>query len=217
VLLDYGEELGLAATSNDPHPLMQWSPTNDLPKPKPPPEPVTVITPPLPDDAPKYGSFKEFVPPLPRNLLPPPKMPEVFESDNPQPRILDPDAQPGFTDGTLDTALSAPNGATANVAMENLDPTSLLNFTRRLIRLHHDNAILHTGMESLTDRDAENILQWTRHSPTGNIVVLCNLGSNAIALDTTTLHAKSMRTLVTSGTTKDGIVPAETVVVVETH
>jgi hypothetical protein len=196
VMLDYGEELGLIAPSDDIAPLMQWTPTNITPKPVPPTDPATTVTAPPTESAPKYSGFTAFIPPLPRDLFPPPKMPEIVVSDNPQPRYVDPNSLPGFTSGELNPALVATNAATENVAMENDDTDSLLNFYRHLIQLHHGNAALRNGVETTLDHDAEDALVWVRHAPAGSlnapaVVVVCNLSAKPFTLDLVPLHLRS--------------------------
>jgi hypothetical protein len=196
VVLDYGEELGLIEPASETAPLMQWTPSNVTPKPAPPPEPVTPASPASQESASTYNSFTAFIPPLPRNFFPPPKMPEVVVSDNPQPLHVDPNMLPGFTDGEVDPALVAMNGATANVAVENDDADSLLNFYRHLIQLHHGNAALRNGTESLLDHDSDGALVWVRHAPAGSVnaaevVVICNLSAKTFTLDLAPLHLRS--------------------------
>ncbi len=180
VLLDYGQELGLEPSAGGA-PLMQWTPTN-LTR-KPPPRPA----PPRPQPAPSagYATFLPYVPPLPRDLFPPPPMPTVEESDQPDP--VDPALLPGFTRGNLNPALQAPNGATANVALESMQSGSLLNLYRQLIALHHDNATLRDGAQEILDYDALDALVWVRKAPAGSrisntVVAACNLSTNPLVL-----------------------------------
>lgn len=172
VILEYGQELGLVAEGSRA-PVMQWTPSNVTSKPAPPaPKVVEPATP-----KPEFEGYHPFVPP-PKNLFPPPRMPEVVESDDPQPVTVDPNALPGFTAGTLDAAHAPSNGATANVAMEQTDPKSLLNFYRQLIQLHHDNAAVRNGAQTFLDHDADGALVWTRKAPAGSkssasVAVMC--------------------------------------------
>ncbi len=193
VLLEYGQELGLE-TAAGRAPLMQWTPTN-LTR-KPPPRPA----PPRPKPAPNagYATFLPYVPPLPRDLFPPPPMPEVVESDQPPP--VDPALLPGFTRGNFDPALQAPNGATANVALESGQEGSLLNLYRQLIALHHDNATLRDGAEEILDFDALDALVWVRTAPPGSrtsstVVAACNLSGSPLVLghDLGAVKVKSLR------------------------
>jgi hypothetical protein len=191
VLLEYGQELGLD-TAGTSEPLMQWTPTNLKPKPKPPA--------PTPEE-PSYETFHAFIPPLPKDLLPPPRMPEVVVTYEPLPVLIDPDSLPGFTAGTFDTALAAPNGAMANVGTEQNDPESLLNLYRQLIQLHHDNATVRSGAETLLDHDTEDTLVWERKAPASsrtstNVVAACNLSDKPVVLgDLGALPARGLRSL----------------------
>jgi hypothetical protein len=180
VILDYGQELGLQAEGGQA-PMMQWTPENVTRKPPPPPAPKAEAA-----AAPKpaYEPFRPYVPP-PKNLVPQPKSPVVIESDDPQPAVIDPNSLPGFTGGEMDSSLAASNGATANVALEQADPKSLLNFYRQLIQLHHDNAAVRNGAQTFVDHDAEGALVWVRKAPAGSktlasVVVVCRLGSATV-------------------------------------
>jgi glycosidase len=182
VILEYGQELGLLAEGGHA-PVMQWTPSNITPKPAPPPAPKAVEA---PVAKPEFEGYHPFVPPPPRSLLPPPRMPVVIESDDPQPVTVDPNSLPGFTAGTIEAAPAAINGATANVAMEQADEKSLLNFYRQLIQLHHDNAAVRNGTQTFIDRDADGALVWTRKPPAGSkstatVVVICSPSGKPIA------------------------------------
>ena len=194
VLLEYGQELGLETTADGRAPLMQWTPTN-LTR-KPPPRPA----PPRPKPAPNsgYGTFLPYVPPLPKDLFPPPPMPAVVENDQPPP--VDPALLPGFTTGNFDPALQAPNAATANVALESGEDGSLLNLYRQLIALHHDNATLRDGAQTILDFDALDALVWVRTAPAGSrtsstVVAACNLSGSPMVLghDLGAIKVKFMR------------------------
>jgi alpha-glucosidase len=182
VILEYGQELGLATAHGQPA-LMQWTPTNVTPKPLPPPEPRPE-TPPAPSPS-DYGTYRPYVPPPPTKL-PPPKVPPIIVSDDPQPAVIDPNSLPGFTAIAVDASLLASNGSTANVAIEQADPKSLLNFYRQLIQLHHDNAAIRNGAQTIMNHDAEEALVWVRKAPPGSkspasVVVVCRLGTTPIA------------------------------------
>lgn len=176
VILEYGQELGLLPAGSHA-PLMQWTPSNVTSKPA--PSAAKVVEPSKPK--PEFEAFHPFIPP-PRILFPQPRMPEVIESDDPQPLTVDPNSLPGFTSGALPAGSSASNGATANVAMEQADPKSLLSLYRQLIQLHHDNAAVRNGTQTFLDRDQENALVWTRRAPSGSksaatVVVVCRPGA----------------------------------------
>ncbi len=183
VLLEYGQELGLDAAGTD-GPLMQWTPGNVTRKPEPPPKPVAVK--PV-ETRQGYEGFQAYIPPLRKDLFPPPKMPLVVESDEVVPVAVDPNTLPGFTAGTLDAARVAANGATANVAVEQADPKSLLQLYKQLIELHHDNATVRQGAETVMDFDALGAVVWMRRAPadsrtSANVVVGCNLSDKPVEL-----------------------------------
>ena len=179
VLLEYGQELGLENAGRG-DPLMQWTPTNLTRKGALPIAPVQPAVQPS-----GYKGFVPYVPPLPRNLFPPPVMPKVEEGDEPTP--VDVSTLPGFTTGKFDASLAAANGATANVATESNDRGSLLNLYKQLIRLHHGNPTVRSGAQTVMDRDALGALVWVRHAPpssrtSSTVVVACNLSDRPVVL-----------------------------------
>jgi hypothetical protein len=201
VSLLYGQELGMtdAAPATEPA-TMQWTPTNITPpKPEPVPEEAAKpAAPPPPSDPNVYTSFKPYVQPKPASKPKPANAP------------VDPNSLPGFST----TEISAPKSTThdkTNVAVEDADPNSVLNFYRRLAQLHHDNASLRTGTPSVLTLDAENALAWIRHAPpgsrtAGNIIVICNLGDKPLALSLDSeltklhIHPGTLRPLLASWT-----------------
>jgi hypothetical protein len=218
VLLEYGQELGLDAAAKG-EPLMQWTPSNltRQPKPKPPqpkPEPPH----------PAYAGFQSYIPPLRKDLFPPPPMPVVVESDEPAAANIDPDSLPGFTAGTFDPTLAAANGATANVATEQYDPASLLNLYRQLIQMHHQNATVRNGSETVLDRDAGDALVWVRKAPansrtSSNVLAVCNLSDKPVAVgEIGVVNLHGLRSLLRPGPEGDlGTVAPYTVLVGETR
>jgi alpha-glucosidase len=202
VMIDYGEEIGLNAGPDSP---MQWTPKNVTP---PPPVPIerqatATITdgpiPPKPKPQPKpqsnvYGPYVPYVPPA---KVKPPGTP-----DTDMPGKIDPDTLPGFTTGTLPGTLNA-DAATVNVAVEDTDQHSLLNFYRKLIQLHHGNASLHNGAETVLDHDDLNALLWVRRPPPSaatatTVVAVCNLSEKPLDIslgDELKLRGGAFRTL----------------------
>ena len=86
--------------------------------------------------------------------------------------------------------------ATANVAVEDAVPNSLLNFYRRLIQLHRDSPSV-SGAAIAFNHDADNARVWIRRAPAGtttaaNVIITCNLGDKPLTLsldpDLATLH-----------------------------
>jgi alpha-glucosidase len=208
VLLDYGEELGLLRAANaDVAPLMQWTPNNRTRKPEIPVETKRVEA---AKKGEEYGAFKPYVPPLPRNLFPPPALPFVVAVEHPMNPRIDPDAMQGFTSGDVPDAGTV-NGKTANVAFEDSDPASLLGFYRRLIQMHHEDAALKSGLQSFVDRDADDALVWVRAAPAssrtaGNVLVVCNLSGKALTISPEALHlrATNFRTLLGDAPERSG-------------
>ncbi len=225
VMIDYGQELGERGPETQPGmprsatipivgsagavsrqgvpleigsggsgPLMQWTPTNLTREPKA-PEAESAATKP----AATYGAFHSYVKPLPRNLFTPPPLPDVVLSDTPSP--VDPNSLPGFTSGNIDPVLAAAaarNAATANVAVEDADPNSLLNLYRRLIQLHHENASVRNGAEDVLDYDSVDALVWLRQAPAGSrtsaaVLVACNLSVRPLALSLSSIAQLHMR------------------------
>jgi hypothetical protein len=210
VLVEYGQELGLDEAGAG-EPLMQWTPTNVTRKPPPPvekpvaaPEPVVV-----------YKTFHPYVPPIRRDLFPPPVMPVVVVSDEPEP--VDMALLPGFTSGEVDAAMAAPNGVAANVAVEMHEPGSLLNLYKQLIHLHHDNATVRSGSQVVLNWDAKDALVWVRRAPAASrtsstVVVGCNLSGTPVELGDL---GKGMRSLLGAG--EFGVLAPGAVVVGETR
>ncbi len=194
VLLEYGQELGLENAGKD-DPLMQWTPTNVTRKPAASPEAAQ----PAAKANEGYATFMPWVKPLPKNLFPPPALPFVEETDIPSPANIA--AMPGFTGADMDAAMAAPNGATASVVTETYDAGSLLNLYKQLIRLHHDNATVRSGAQTVLNRDDVGALVWVRHAPANSrtsttVVVACNLSDRPVVLkDLGGVTLSSMRSL----------------------
>jgi glycosidase len=177
VMIDYGEEIGLDSGADSP---MQWTPKNITPPTPAPSErrAAAIVTdrpvPPKPkqrSDA--YGPYVPYVPPA--KAKPP-------ETDTPA--KIDPDTLPGFTSGTLPGSLNA-DAETVNVAAEEADPHSLLHLYRKLIQLHHGNASIHNGAETVLNHDDLNALVWVRRPPPGaatatTVVAVCNLSDKPL-------------------------------------
>ena len=215
VLLEYGQELGLDA-AGEKETLMQWTPRNVTRAAKT-PEQAPVAKP----EESSSQVFKAYIPPLRKDLFPPPPMPVVVESDEIVPVLIDPDTLQGFTAGTFDATLAAANGATANVAMEQADPRSLLNLYRQLIQIHHDNATVRNGAESLLDYDAVDALVWVRRAPassrtSANVVAACNLSDKPVVLgDLGGVRVRGVRSLLSPVPAGLGAVAAGAVLVGE--
>jgi hypothetical protein len=104
---------------------------------------------------------------------------------------------------------AATSNAAPNVALEDADPASLLNWYRKLIELHHSNATINSGEYLTINRDDQNVLIIIRKpkvvSPIDPIlVILCNLSGEpqhlSIKTDTMKLHLRGsfLRTVLRS-------------------
>jgi alpha-glucosidase len=192
VAMQYGQEIGLRqAESSAQSPVMQWTPTNVTPKAVAPEKPTV-----------HYGSYHPYVPPAPGRTRAP-AMPKVEVDPSSAAPPVDPNSLPGFTAGRLPEGAHTANpmAGTVNVAVEEQDPESVLNFYRRVLALHSGNATLRSGTLYLLDHDAENALVWVRHAPAGartvsSAVVVCNLSGRSI---TVSLNADLERLHVASG------------------
>jgi hypothetical protein len=176
VMIDYGEEIGLGRES-----LMQWTPKNITPRPPAPIErrEAAATGRPIPSKPkPQSNVYGPYVPYIP------PTKPKPADADTPA--KVDPDTLPGFTSGTLPEP-PPPDAAIVNVAIEEADPHSLENFYRKLIELHHGNASVHNGAQTVLNQDELDALLWVRRPPPGaatatTVVAICNLSSKPLAL-----------------------------------
>ena len=88
---------------------------------------------------------------------------------------------------------------TVNVASENKDPNSLLNFYKKLIQLRKSNAQLREGQFIAIDRDNPSVLSFVRQTPDGkSVLVSCNLTAKAQSLAIEELTGKSGEVLISS-------------------
>jgi hypothetical protein len=177
VMIDYGEEIGLSEES-----LMQWTPKNVSPRvPAPVERPATAVIsdrPVPPKQKPRSDVYGPYVPYVPPAKAKPPEADTAAK--------IDPDTLPGFTSSTLPGTLNV-DAATVNVAVEDADPHSLLNLYRKLIQLHHGNASVHNGAETVLNHDDLNALVWVRRPPPGattaaTVLAVCNLSEKPISL-----------------------------------
>ncbi|HEY5382009.1 MAG TPA: hypothetical protein VIJ65_07120 [Acidobacteriaceae bacterium] len=196
VSLSYGQEIGLPV---GPATVMQWTPTN-LTR----PEVAAQKTPPPVI----YGAYHPYVRPPSNVLGSRPGMPRVTLDTASAPPPVDPDTLPGFSTHPP-AAGSGFNAALSNVAIEDNDPDSLLNFYRHVLELHSGNATLRSGSVTFLDHDGEGALVWLRRAPAGartvaSVIVACNLSERPVVLsldeDLARLHIRSgfLRPLLTS-------------------
>ena len=195
--LIYGQEIGLANTSTSA--IMRWTPSN-VTKPQ-------VAAAPKPKEE-VYGPYRPYVPPAPSMIGKQPHLPSVALNTESAPPPIDPDTLPGFSTRTLSSPANAADAA-VNVAIQDNDPDSLLNFYRHVLELHSSNATLRTGSVSFMNHDNEGALVWLRRAPAGtrtvaSVIVACNLTDHPIQIsldaDLAHLHIASgmLRPLLTS-------------------
>jgi alpha-glucosidase len=97
----------------------------------------------------------------------------------------------------------------SNVALEEANPASLLNWYRRLSELHHGNATVNSGTTITLNHDDQNVLAWVRKPQTVSaissvLIVMCNLSAQPAQLslkpDIARLHLRGtfLRTVLRS-------------------
>jgi alpha-glucosidase len=155
-----------------------------------------------------YGAYHPYVPPAPNSVIGSrPRLPSVALDTEAAPPPVDPDSLPGFS--TRPKSAAGNEEKTINVAVEDGNPDSLLNFYRRVLELHSGNATLRTGSVSFLNHDSEGALVWLRRAPAGartvaSVIVVCNMTDRPInislASDLAHLHIRSgyVRPLLTS-------------------
>jgi alpha-glucosidase len=173
--LSYGQEIGLPNTSSDP--IMSWTPSNLT-------HPHQELTEAKPKEE-VYGTYHPYVPPAPSSVVGArPRLPNVALDTESAPPPVDPDTLPGFS--TRPTSVTS-DEKTINVAVEDNNPDSLLNFYRRVLQLHSGNATLRIGQVSFLNHDSEGALVWLRRAPAGArtvapVVVVCNMTEHPIEI-----------------------------------
>ncbi len=87
----------------------------------------------------------------------------------------------GFTAG-VPWIEAGPNAATANVALEDADADSLLNWYRRLSALRHASAALRSGTLDVVAATDPDVVAWVRRPQAGSsdaaVLVVCNLADH---------------------------------------
>ncbi len=206
----YGQEIGMLPTAPEKTPLMQWTALNG------PPVVKAVETAPVVVKDPNegFGVYHPYVPP-PKLAIPAPKLPQAEPGGAPT-NLADLDGLPGFTTGKLPAALTPLDSKAINVAVEDVDPNSLLNLYRRLIELHHDNPTLRNGGEMLLDYDDLGAVVWLRQPPKGStttsaIIAVCNLSGAPLHLSLNAeltrqhIHTGSLRNLLSTGASASSV------------
>jgi glycosidase len=197
----YGQELGLQKPFAG---TMQWTPSNLTP-PEPTettePEPTTPAPQPTrPTNPNTYGAFVPYIAP---------------KSTKHETSVFNPNALRGFSTKPAEPEPAKPQhelqlaDTSRNVAGEDHDSRSLLNFYKRLIQLHHDNPALRTGSLVVLNHNADNALVWLRVAPSSArtappVLIVCNLSSQtlyfSLADDLEPFHIRhvAIRNLLTS-------------------
>ena len=89
----------------------------------------------------------------------------------------------GFTSGTPWLKVN-PNYKTVNVAAEDSDPNSCLNYFRKIVKLRKDNPVLIYGKYTLIDSDNPDVYAYTRELDGKRILVLLNFRDKAASVKT---------------------------------
>jgi alpha-glucosidase len=101
----------------------------------------------------------------------------------------------------------ADNYRTVNVAAQQADPTSMLQFVRALLRLRRAMPVLHAeGEFRFVDGVPEDILAYTRTQDGLRVLVVLNFGGGERTLDLSALGA-SGEVLISTGMDRSGWVP----------
>jgi oligo-1,6-glucosidase len=94
------------------------------------------------------------------------------------PMQWDATANAGFSTGKPWIGVN-PNYASINVAAQESDPSSCLNYFRSLVRLRQENPVLVYGRYKLLDRDNSKVYAYTRSLGEREVLVLLNFSSSA--------------------------------------
>lgn len=95
----------------------------------------------------------------------------------------DSSANAGFTTGTPWIRVN-PDHATVNVAAQEKDPHSILNYFRQIVRLRKDNLVLVYGKYTLVDKDNPDVYAYTREGYGKKMLILLNFRSHPAAANT---------------------------------
>jgi alpha-glucosidase len=108
------------------------------------------------------------------------------------PVVIHWDAPPAAAKGAATAAKGTPAGAPSadaapNVALEDADKASLLNWYRQLSVLHHGNGTVGSGSVTTINRDDQNVLVWVREPKVVSkisppVVIICNLSGQPVQL-----------------------------------
>jgi alpha-glucosidase len=107
------------------------------------------------------------------------------------PMQWDSSANAGFNKGAKPWLPVGPDYATRNVASQQADPNSVLNFYHALIRLRRDNPAFNGDYISVNRSDA-NVLGYLRVSPRRTALVLLNMSSQPAQVALTDVEVKQV-------------------------
>lgn len=108
------------------------------------------------------------------------------------PMQWDGSANSGFNKGTKTWLPVGPDYATRNVASQQADPNSVLNWYRALIRLRHEHRAF-SGDQVSVNRSDPNVLGYLRISPKGTVLVLLNMSPQPAQVSLADADVKQVR------------------------
>jgi oligo-1,6-glucosidase len=82
----------------------------------------------------------------------------------------------GFTTGTPWINVN-PNYKTINVAVEEKDPNSCLNYFKKLVQLRNTHTTLVYGKYTLLDKNNDQVYAYTREDAAGKFLILLNFST----------------------------------------
>jgi alpha-glucosidase len=103
-------------------------------------------------------------------------------------------ANSGFNNGTKPWLPVGPDYATRNVASEQADPNSVLNWYRSLIRLRREHPAF-SGDYVSVNRNDPNVLGYLRVSPKGTALVLLNMSPQPAQVSLADANVKQVRSV----------------------
>ena len=119
--------------------------------------------------------------------------------------------QAGFSTNSTTWLPVASNYGLINVQTESKDPTSLLNWYKRLIAMRREMVALRDGGMVMVDTANANVLSYVRTAPAGGHAVVVTLNMTAhpqkIALDLSPagISSKAVRTLLTDQSSLEAV------------
>lgn len=117
----------------------------------------------------------------------------------------------GFNKGGSTWLPINPNYTTRNVATQNADPKSMLNWYRALIRLRRENPAIYEGSYTVLNETDPNVVSYARRTSGRTVIVALNMSARpqAVSFTGAKLGAKSARVVL--GTRASGTVTLDSV------